>query len=311
MKLFKQPNFFTIIKDTFVDWNNSPASRDSASIAYYAIFSIPGLLIIVIWVCANVFGLDAIRGQLSSMIGGIMGPDAATSIQTLIAGAVVDKTNIIMKVIGIGTLVFGSTTLFFNIQKALNNIWEVEAAPKKAWLKFLLDRANSLGLIIIIAFLLLITSLLSGFIGLANDWITRYFGIETYAAVQVVNFLLSFGIIVLLFAIMFKFLPDVEIKWKSVWVGAIVTTLLFNIGKLLLSFYFGTFKPTSIFGAAGSIVLVMMWINYSCQLILFGADFTKNYAYSKGHIIKPSKFAKWSSAKILREQEVKTDETAS
>lgn len=187
----------------------------------------------------------------------------------------IDKENFWMKALGVGTLVFGATSLFFQMQSTLNNLWDVEAAPKKAWQKFILDRANSLGMILIIAFLLLVSMLLSSFIGLANDWITRYFGLETYVIVQATNFILGLAIVTVLFALMFKVLPDVEIKWKSVWIGAVVTALLFNVGKMLMSFYYDLSKPTSIFGAAGTVILLMMWINYSCQLVFFGENSLK------------------------------------
>ena len=131
----------------------------------------------------------------------------------------------------------------------------------------------------------------------------QYFGLETYMIIQASNFILGLAIVTILFAFMFKVLPDVEIKWKSVWIGAIVTALLFNIGKMLMSFYFDVSKPTSIFGAAGTVILLMMWINYSCQLIFFGAEFTKIYAYRKGHTILPSKHAKWSKEKLYRDAE--------
>lgn len=144
---------------------------------------------------------------------------------------------------------------------------------------------------------------LSSVIGLANGLITKYFGLEAYVLIQGSNFILGFAVITVLFAIMFKVLPDVEIKWKSVWIGAIVTALLFNVGKMLMSFYFDVSKPTSVFGAAGTVILLMMWINYSCQLIFFGAEFTKVYAYKKGHKIIPSKHAKWSKSKLYRDSE--------
>ncbi|SMP17275.1 YihY/virulence factor BrkB family protein [Chryseobacterium profundimaris] len=293
--------FWEALRETFKKWNESSASNDSASLAYYAIFSIPGLLIIIIWIAGNFFGEEAIRGQISSQISGIMGQDAAKSIQDMIAGALIDKENIFMKVIGIGSLVFGSTTLFFQLQRSLNSLWDVQPAPKKAFVKFLLDRANSLGMILILGFLLMITMVLSSVISLLNNWITNYFGMETYMLVELVNYLIGFAVIMILFALMFKVLPDVEISWKPVWRGAFLTAILFTLGKFLLSLYFGTAKPTSAFGAAGTVILIMMWINYSCMLVFFGAEFTKIYAYKKGFKIIPSKHAKWSDAKLYEE----------
>lgn len=148
--------FWETLKETYKEWNDSSASSDSASLAYYAIFSIPGLLIIIIWLAGYFFGEEAIRGQISTQISGMMGTDVAKSVEEMIAGALIDKENIFMKIVGIGSLVFGSTTLFFQLQKSLNNLWDVEAAPKKALVKFVLDRANSLGMILILGFLLMV-----------------------------------------------------------------------------------------------------------------------------------------------------------
>lgn len=299
-----------LLKETFTEWNNSPASNNAASLAYYAIFSIPGLLIIIIWIAGNFLGEEAIRGEISQQISGIMGTDVAKSIESMIAGALIDKQNIFMKIIGIGSLVFGATTLFFQLQKSLNILWDVEPAPKKALLKFLLDRANSLGMILVLGFLLMITMILSSLISLFNNIITHYFGFETYMLVEIVNAGVGFFLVMLLFALMFKFLPDVEIPWKPVWAGAFFTTILFLAGKFLLNLYFGNVKPTSTFGAAGTVILIMMWINYSCMLIFFGAEFTKIYAYKKGYQIKPSKFAKWNSAKLYRETQLEENSTS-
>jgi membrane protein len=300
--------FWETAKETFNEWNNSSASNDSASLAYYAIFSIPGLLIIIIWIAGYFFGEDAIRGEITNQISGMMGQEVANSIQDMIAGALIDRENIFMKIVGIGSLVYGSTTLFFQLQKSLNNLWDVEAAPKKALVKFILDRANSLGMILILGFLMMITMVLSSLISLFNNFITTYFGIETYVLVEIINFSVGFGITVLLFALMFKVLPDVEISWKSVWKGALLTAFLFTLGKFLLSLYFGQFKPTSAFGAAGTVILIMMWINYTCMLIFLGAEFTKVYTYKKGYKIIPSKHAKWNSAKLYRDSQTKTDQ---
>ena len=203
-----------------------------------------------------------------------------------------------MKAVGVGALVFGSTTLFFQLQHSLNSLWDVEAAPKKALVKFLLDRANSLGMILILGFLLMITMVLSSLISLFNKIITQYFGFETYMLVELVNFSIGFGLVMLLFAMMFKVLPDIQITWKSVWRGAFLTTVLFTLGKFLLSLYFNQVKPTSAFGAAGTVILIMMWINYSCMLIFFGAKFTKVYTYKKGYEVILSKHARWTPAKL-------------
>lgn len=287
-------NFWDILKDTYRDWSARDLGTEAASLAYSAIFSIPGLLIIIIWITGIFFGEEAVRGEITKVIGSMMGKDVGKSLEEMVIGGMVDKENVIMKIVGVVTLVFGATSLFFQFQKSLNKLWDVIAAPKKAWEKYLLDRANSLGMIVVIAFLLLITLMLSSFIGLANDWVIRRFSLETLVIVNIINILVGFLITFFLFAAMFKILPDVEIEWRSVWFGAVVTAGLFTLGKYLLTFYFDKFNPSSAFGTAGTIILLLLWINYTCQIIFFGVEFTKVYAKKMGHAIKPSKHAKWS-----------------
>lgn len=290
----KLNDFWEILKNTCKDWSARDLGTEAASLAYSAIFSIPGLLIIIIWLTGIFFGEEAVRGEITKVIGGMMGRDVGKSLEEMVIAGMVDKKNILMKIVGIVTLVFGATSLFFQFQKSLNKLWDVVAAPKKAWEKYLLDRANSLGMIVVIAFLLLITLLLSSFIGLANDWVIRQFSVETLIVVNVINIAIGFLIAFILFAAMFKILPDVEIEWRSVWIGAAVTAMLFTLGKYLLTFYFDTFNPSSAFGTAGTIILLLLWINYTCQIIFFGVEFTKVYARKMGHELKPSKHAKWS-----------------
>lgn len=291
-----------ILKQTYKEWNNSPASKDSASLAYYAIFSLPGLLIIVIWVAGLFFGDEAVQGEITQKFSGVTGKEVGDSVQSLIMGSVMDSENILMKIFGILSLIFGATTLFFRMQSSLNSLWDVEAAPKKALQKYILDRANSLGMIIVIGFLLLVSLLLTSFLGMANDWIAHNFGMETLFISKIFNYVITILVVTALFAFMFKVLPDVEISWNSVLTGAFVTALLFMIGQFLLGIYFEMSKPTSVFGAAGTIILLMMWINYACQLIFFGAEFTKVYANKMGHSIEPSIHAKWSAAKLLKDK---------
>lgn len=253
------------------------------------------------------FGEEAIRGEISRQLMGLMGKDVSDSVQELIANAFIDKDNFFMKAVGVVSLVFGATSLFTHVQSALNQLWDIEAAPKKAFLKFVLDRANSLGMILVLGFLLMITMVLTSLVSVFNQYITHKLGFETYYFMQFVNIALSFLVIVVMFAFMFKVLPDVEISWRSVWSGAILTAILFVIGKFLLNIYFSEFKPTSAFGTAGTIILIMMWINYSCMLIFFGAEFTKVYSYKKGFYITPSKHAKWSEEKLYRDLQQKEE----
>lgn len=289
------------------DWASSNAMRNSASIAYYAIFSIPGLLIIIIWLAGYFFGEEAIRGEISHQISEAVGYEAAQSIEQMVAGSLIDKDNILMKTVGVFSLVFGATTLFFQLQKSLNDLWSIEPAPKKALMNFVLSRANSLGMILIIGFLMTITMIFSSVVSFLNGYITHSLGFETYNLMQIVNFSVGFILTTLVFAFMFKVLPDVQLGWRLVWPGALLTSFLFTAGKFILSYYFTWFQPTSAFGTAGTIVLVMMWINYSCMLVFFGAEFTRVFAAKSGHAIKPSRFASWNRLKQL-EAKVGTEE---
>lgn len=222
-----------------------------------------------------------------------MGEQSAESIEQLIANARVSEDKTLMKVLGIVTLLFGATTLFLQLQKILNKIWGVKAAPKNGLIKLLSDRATSLGIIVAIAFLLLISLSLSAMISLMSTWIEVYFGETWLVLIRALNLMLSFAVTTLLFAIMFRALPDVEIAWRTVWVGAITTAALFSIGKTLLGIYFGYSDPGSSFGAAGTIILVMLWVNYTSLILFYGATISKVDARLSGHKIKPSSHAKW------------------
>ena len=289
-----------VIIEAFGEFNRSSALKDSAAISYYSIFSIPGLLIIVIWVAGNFFGEEAIRGEITNQIASLMGKDTAESVQDLIASALIDKDNFIMKAVGVGSLLFAATTLFFQLQQSLNQLWDVEAAPKKAWLKFILDRANSLGMILVIGFLMISTLLMSTLISIFSNFIKNKLGFGTYIMVDVLYYVIGFGMVVLLFAMMFKVLPDIKIKWRSVWMGALFTAVLFTVGKFLLSFYFAEFKPSSAFGQAGTVILIMLWINYTCSLIFFGAELTKVYTYKKGFAVKLANHSKWREIELYK-----------
>lgn len=293
MEKFKVKHIPKILLETAKKWMAADPFRESAVISYYAIFSIPGLLIIIIWAAGFFFGEELVKGEVNNQIAAIMGGEAAESVEDIVQESAVEDSAWFMKIVGIVALLIGATTLFFQLQKSLNYLWDVEAAPDNNIKKLLVDRASSLGLILVIAFLLLISLILSSLISGISGFITRNLGENMYIVIEIVNFLLSMGIVALLFAVMFKVLPDVEIKWKSVWIGAIVTSLLFSIGKTLLGIYFGFADPGSSFGAAGTIILIMLWVNYTCLILFFGAEFTKVYARNYGHPIQPSKHAKW------------------
>lgn len=305
--------YWDVLKKTVQPFGDSSAFKDASSLAYYSIFSIPGMLIIVIWLAGYFFGQEAIQGEISNQVGSAMGADTAKTIEDLIKSSLIDDDGFVMKIVGIGSLVFGATTVFFQLQQSLNSYWEVEPAPNKALKKFILNRANSLGMILTMGFLMMITMVLSSVISYFGDIMSYYFGTETYIIAQLLNLVVGFIVVMILFAMIFKVLPDVNIPWKSVWAGAFFTTLLFTIGKFGLSFYFAKANPTSAFGTAGTIILVMMWINYSCLILFFGALFTKVYSDKKGYNIRPSRHANWKAEKRYIEtlEQIRTDDVNS
>ncbi len=296
-----------MLKQTFSEWNEDDPFRHSAIIAYYAIFSLPALMIIIITVAGMFVGEEAVQGQLSNEIEEMIGREAATGIETMIANSSQKDNSILATIIGIGTLLFGATAVFYQLQKSLNILWGVELREDQGIKKLIVDRATSLGVILVIGFLLLISLTLTTLLSALSDWITHVLPEFMIYFFFVINFVVSFGIITVLFAMIYKILPDVEIGWKSVWIGAAITALLFEIGRFALGIYFGNSDPASAFGAAGSVILILLWVSYSCLILFFGAQFTKVYAQWYGHGIKPSSHA-MKRAELIMEREKKKAE---
>ena len=284
-------DLWDITKKSFVAWKKADPFRQSAVIAYYAIFSMPALLVIIIACAGLVFGEAAVRGQIANQIGSVMGKDTSLQIQDMIARASGHKNTVWAAIISIGTLILGCTGVFEELQVSLDQIWEVKVVAKKQWLKSIKDRLFSFGLILSIGFLLLISLAITTILAALSGWIKNHLPDFTLVLFHMVDFALSFGVVTVLFALMFKILPDVKILWRNVWVGAIVTSLLFILGKFGLGIYFGKTQPASAYGAAGSIILVMLWVSYSCMIVFFGAEFTKQFTTHYGGKIEPTKDA--------------------
>lgn len=281
-----------VTKKTIKAWWAADPFRQSAVIAYYAIFSIPALLVIVVACAGIAFGEEAVRGEISRQIDAAMGSDAAKQVEEMIANASEKKTSVLATVLGVVTLVVGCTGVFTQLQAELNQIWEVKVEAKKKLLRTLRDRFFSFGLVLAIGFLMLVSLVLTAGLTALSGWIKAHFPDLVLYVFHLLNFVLSLGIITVLFALMFKVLPDAQVRWKNVWIGAAVTSLLFILGKFLLGIYFGTADPGSTYGAAGSIVLMMLWVSYSCMIVFLGAEFTKQYTIARGDEIVPRKDAK-------------------
>ena len=280
-------NLWTITKDTFSAWMKADPFRQSAVVAYYAVFSIPALLVIVIAIAGLVFGHEAVQGEISEQVKSALGSSAAESVEDIIAQASRQRTSIIATIIGVVTLILGSTGVFAELQTSLNQIWGVQVVSKKRWLKSIKTKLFSFGLVLSIGFLMLVSLLITAGLEALSGKISDNLSAIMVILVRILNFIVPFGVITVLFALIFKILPDAKIKLKDVWVGAMVTTLLFILGKFALGIYFAKANPASAYGAAGSIVLIMLWVSYSCMILFFGAEFTKQHATFHGHEIQP------------------------
>ncbi len=279
MKRFSFITACKLFKTAFKKWWKRDPFRESAVIAYYAIFSLPGLLVVIITIAGYFWGGDAVNGKLHSEVAQAMGSDTADQVQSIVTLASASKDSVWATILGIGIILFGATGVFAQFKKSLNNIWEVEPSATKSGMWFFLKtRIFSFGLIVSIAFLLLISLVVSSILSAFSSWILQHWSESLLIIFQILNALFSLVIIAVLFALMFKFLPDAKIRWRTVWIGAMVTSLLFVIGKSALGLYFGKASPGSGYGAAGSIILILLWTSYSSMIVYLGAEFTKVYS---------------------------------
>jgi membrane protein len=270
--------FFKIAGSASRRWWEKDPFMQSAVIAYYAIFSMPGLLVIVISVGSLFFKRDVITGQLYTQISSIMGVETARQVQDMIITISQTNKSVLATIIGLITVLLGATGVFVELQKALNVIWEVKAKPHRAVFTVIRTRLFSFGLILSVGFLLLISLTITTVIAVMGDWVMNHWTNIILIIFYVLNFIISFGVVMLLFALLFKILPDAKIKWKHLWWGSILTAFLFILGKTAIGFYLSKTNPGSAYGAAGSIVLILLWVSYSSMIFFYGAEFTRAYA---------------------------------
>jgi membrane protein len=284
---------FTVLKNAFKSWFEKDPFRESSVIAYYAIFSLPGLLVVVMTLAGYFFGREAVNNQVAIQFTSTMGAETAKQIQDMIIQASRLRNSLIATIIGLVTILVGATGVFAEFQFALNAIWEVKLDTTKSGIwNIIRVRLFSFGLIVSIAFLLIISLLVSTLISAFGAWLTSHFSDSFLLVLNLLNTGLSVGILAVLFAIMFKILPDAKIKWRHVWIGSFVTAFLFEIGKYALGLYFGKANPGTGYGAAGSVILIILWVTYSSMIVLFGAEFTHAYATMFSGKVVPSEIAK-------------------
>ena len=274
-------NLWTVVKQTFTDWIDDDVPTHAASLAYYTIFSIAPTLIIAVAVAGSIFGAEAARGEIQHQIQGLVGESGAKVIEDMMASAAKPGAGLVASLIGIVILTFGATGVFSALQTALNHIWGVEPKKTNGVVAFLRTRILSFGMVLGVGFLLLTSLVVSAGISALGAWLHSG---QFERVWQTANFLVSFGVVTMLFAMIYKVLPDIKIAWRDVWLGAAVTAVLFNIGKFLIGLYIGKSSVASSYGAAGSFAVLLVWVYYSAMVLFIGAEFTQVYATTFGSL---------------------------
>ena len=283
-----------LIKSSVREFMDDDCTTMAAALSYYTVFSLPPLLLLILLLVGAVMDPQDVQGSLESNLQSLMGPRAGQTIRTILEHSQLPGSRgLIATVIGVGALILGAAGVFGQLQVALNRTWGVKPDPAQGGIKsFVLKRVFTFGMILALAFLLLVSLILStvlaAFGGALGRWLPAGF---SATLLQAINFAISFGVIALLFGAMFRVLPDARIRWRDVWVGATVTAFLFVVGKTLIGIYLGHSNPGQAFGAAGSLALLLVWIYYSSMILLFGAEFTQVWADQRGAGVTPERGA--------------------
>lgn len=284
--------FFRFNKQVISEFIADNVLKYSASLAYYTILSLAPLLIIILSITGKLFGEEAIRGELYGQIKDLVGADAALQVQNIVQNVHLSSDNFFATVVGIVVLVIGATGIFGEIQDSLNKIWGLRLSQaKKVWWKLLIDRLISFSLIISLGFVLVVSLLLNALVAALSAEISSWFSSSGENLLLVLDNVLSLVITTVLFGTIFKVLPDAKIKWKDVLVGSLITAALFMLGKYGIGFYLGQSNLTNIYGAAGSVIILMVWVYYSAAILYLGAVFTKVYATNFGGKIYPNAYS--------------------
>jgi membrane protein len=286
----RAPAVLRIFPSALKAWWDDDATRLGASLAYYTLFAIAPILLVAMGIAGLVFGAEAVRGQLVGQIDHLVGREGARAVQSLLAGASEHKAGVFATVLGGMTFVLAATGAFLELQTALNTIWRVKPKPGVNFKALLLDRVRSFGLVVAIGFLLTVSLAVSAALAGLSGWLGRRApGVPLLW--DAVNLVLSLGVITVLFALLYRFVPDVRLRWGDVWTGAFVTAVLFTIGKQLIGLYLGQSSVASSYGAAGSVVVLLLWVYYASQIVLLGAEFTRAYASRRRSAPQPQPFA--------------------
>jgi membrane protein len=279
-----------ILKRTIAGWWNDNVPRLGASLAYYTLFALAPILIVAITIAGVIFGAEAVEREVTGQISGLVGEHGARAVQSMLAAVSKRSGNGLATAIGLATFFLGATGAFLELQTALNAIWRVKPKPDAGIKEMLFQRLLSFGLVIGVGFVLLVSLLVSAALSALDRYVGSFVP-EVPIIWQGVNTLVSLGVVTLLFAMIYQFLPDVNLRWRDVWVGGLVTAGLFTVGKFLIGLYLGTSAVASTYGAAGSVVVLLIWVYYSSQIVLLGAEFTRAWAERFGGLPAPSAHA--------------------
>jgi membrane protein len=289
---YKFSDVLAVIKSSAGEFSNNNSFRHAAALSYYTIFSLPPLLLIIITLASTVYGSEAVNGQVYGQLKGLVGADSAKFLQDSIAKFTLQQRGPVATVIGVATLLFAATTFFVTLQESINDIWNLKVKTTGIGITdYLKQRFLSFGLILSVALLLLISFVISAVLSAFTGWLQRLLPEVGIIAIRIVDFALSLGVTTLLFALIYRFLPDAIIRWRDVLIGAFITALLFVLGKFLIAFYIAKADPGSAFGAAGSAIVLLLWVNYSSLIIFFGAEFTQEFADAFGQTVHPKAHA--------------------
>jgi membrane protein len=284
-------NIWEVIAETFVSFDEDNVFKLSAALAYYTIFSIAPMLMIIIALVGFVYGKEAIQGEIYMQINELVGNSAALQIQEIIKNISSSRETTFATVVGIITLAFGATGVFTEIQESINMIWGVKAKPKRGFVKLIFNRVLSFSMVVGMGFLLIVSLVVNALMTSFGKALATYFPELTVYVLYGINFIFTFVVITILFGVIFKVLPDAVIRWRDVGVGAIATAVLFLLGKLGISFYLGQSDLGTTYGAAGSLIIILLWVYYSSVILYIGAEFTHVYATKYGRKIMPTEYA--------------------
>ncbi|WP_346319645.1 YihY/virulence factor BrkB family protein [Chitinophaga sp. YIM B06452] len=294
-KPFFLKHWWELFKCAGSDFMDDKVLKLSASLAYSTVFSIAPMLIIVLYFSDIFLGRDALEGNLYGQLNGLLGPAAATQVQEIVRNSALSPDLGWSTIIGFITLIVGATGVFTEIQDSINLIWRLKAKPRKGrgLVKILLTRLLSFSMVVSLGFVLVVSLVIHGVIEVMLARLSEVFPEVTVLVVYAVNLIITFATIAGLFGVIFKVLPDAKVRWRHVWVGAITTAVLFMAGKAAIGFYLGNSSIGSTYGAAGSIVILLIWVYYSAAILYFGAEFTRQYVQKKGERIYPNNYAVW------------------